>query len=95
MSRRRFEHLLVEISLSVDARVHRYRLWLDLKERGLDPAALSRESALDYCRGPLQGFLATQGYRIDERARRRLLRSVERFAPEIPTPEEHFSRWSA
>jgi hypothetical protein len=95
MSRRRFEHLFVEISLAVDARIPRYRLWLHLREQGLDPEALSREAALDYCRGPLQRFLAAQGFWLLERERRHLLRSVARFAAEIPTPEEYFSRWSS
>ena len=95
MPRRRFEHLVAEISLSVDALVPRYRLWLDLHERGLDPEALSREAALAYCRGPLGAFLEGQGFRLCERERRRLLRSVARFVPEVPTAEECFSRWSA
>lgn len=94
MSRRRFEHLLAEISVAVDAQISRYALWLELHEHGMDPEALSRGAALAFCRGPLQDFLDARGHALPERQRRRLLRSVWRFDAERPTPEERFSRSS-
>jgi hypothetical protein len=90
MSRRRFEHLLAELSVAVGARVPRYALWLQIHEQGMDPEALSRSAALAFCRGPLPDFLAERGYALAERERRRLLRSVARFDAERPTPEERF-----
>ena len=95
MKRRRFEHLLAEVSVSVGAAVSRYGLWLHLHEHGTDPEALTRGTTLAYCRGPLRDFLAGQGYLLRERPLRRLLRSVERFDAEHMTPEERLSRSSA
>lgn len=94
MSRRLFEHLLAEISVAVGARISRYALWLELREAGLDPEALGRGAVLAFCEGPLEGFLAARGYALAERRRRRLLRSVARFDPGRPTPEERLSKWS-
>jgi hypothetical protein len=91
MSRRRFEHLVVEISVRIGWRVPRYALWLRLHHQGMDPEALSRSAAVAFCQEPLQLFLAEHGVLLPARHRRRLLRSVERFDPDHPTPEEFFS----
>jgi hypothetical protein len=93
-SRRRFEHLLAEISVAVDTRISRYALWLRLREEDMDPEALSRTDALAFCNGALPGFLAERRLALSERERRRLVRSVGRFDAELPTPEERFSRWA-
>jgi hypothetical protein len=95
MSRRRFEHLVTEISVCLGWRVPRYALWLRLHHQGMDPEALSRGAALAFCDGPLQGFLAEHGLRLPAREQRRLLRSIARFDPDQPTPEERFSDRSA
>ena len=95
MSRRRFEHLLAEISVAVGARIPRYALWLRLREEEMDPEALARAAALAFCRGPLEDFLAAQGLRLTTREQRRLIRNVARFDAEMPTPEERLSRDSA
>lgn len=95
MSRRRFEHLLTEISVTVGAPVSRYGLWLHLHEHAMDPEALTRSAALHYCRGPLRDFLAAQGHLLRERPLRRLVRSVERFDADHLTPEERLTRSSA
>ena len=92
MSRRRFEHLLVETSVAIGARISRYALWLRLREEQMDPEALSRTSALAFCRGVLPGFLAERGFALSEREWRRLIRKIARFDAELPTPEERFSR---
>jgi hypothetical protein len=91
MSRRRFEHLRIEISVAVGIPVPRYPLWLRLKESGMDPEALTRSAALAFCRGPLADFLAAQGLQLAPRRRRRLLRSVARFDADHLAPEERFS----
>jgi hypothetical protein len=92
VSRRRFEHLLAEISVAVGARISRYALWLALREESMDPEALTRTAAVDFCRGPLIDFLTLRGHRLSEREQRRLIRHVARFDAELPTPEERFSR---
>ena len=94
MSRRLFEHLLAEISVAIGVRISRYGLWLCLREEGFDPEALTRSAVLAFCEGPLEGFLAERGHPLGERGRRRLLRSVARFDPTRPTPEERLSDWS-
>jgi len=91
MSRRCFDHLVAEISVQVGWRIPRYALWLQLRHEGMDPEALSRSAALSFCQGPLQHFLAGYGVLLPARHRRRLLRRVERFDPDLPTPEERFS----
>ena len=91
MSRRRFEHLMVEISLAVEVRINRYALWLALHEQGMDPETLSREDALRFCEEPLWIFLAERGLALAPKPQRRLLREVARFEPSRPTPEEIFS----
>jgi hypothetical protein len=90
--RRRFEHLVVELSLELDALVPRYRLWLALHEQGLDPDALTREDLLAFCAGPIDGFLRAHGLRLRDRARRRLLATLARFDPRHPTPYERVAR---
>jgi hypothetical protein len=94
VSRRRFEHLMIEISLAVGVRINRYALWLALHEQGMDPETLSREDALRFCDEPLWIFLAERGLELAAKPRRRLLREVARFDPSQPTPEELFSALS-
>jgi hypothetical protein len=88
VSRRRFDHMVMEISLAVGANIPRYELWLRLHELGCDPEELSAALAAAFCDGPLHVFLAEFGFHLGRRARRRLLRAVERFDPELPTPDE-------
>lgn len=92
MGRRRFDHLVIEISVAVGRRVPRYALWLRLHELGWDPEELSREAALAFCGAPLSGFLGERGLALAPRPRRRLERSVARFDPSVPTPCETFAR---
>lgn len=91
MGRRRFDHLVIELSLALGRRVPRYDLWLRVHDNGLDPERLSRESAVSFCRGPLSRFLADHGLRLSGRARRRLERSVRRYDPALPTPYERMA----
>ena len=82
--RRRFDHLVEEISLVVGSRIPRYRLWLRLHEHGCDPDRLTSAMASVFCDGPLAGFLAENGLRISRRKVRRLRAAIERFDPETP-----------
>lgn len=90
-SRRRFDHLVVELSLAAAAPIPRYALWIRLHELQLDPERLSRRGALGFCRGPARDFLAEHGHVLTPRARRRLLREVGRFDPAHATPEERLA----
>ena len=92
MRRRRFDHLLVQLSLGADRAIPRYALWSSLRELGWDPEFLSREAAIAFCGGPVHAFLADRGLRLGERAARRLQKSVHRYDPRFPTPEEVFAR---
>ena len=92
MRRRRFDHFVVELSLAVGSRIPRYPLWLRVRESGLDPEELSRDDALAFCREHLRLFLAQQGLVLRQRQARRLARTIARYDPSIPTPEEHLER---
>ena len=89
-SRRRFDHLHVELCVAVRARVSRFALWLELREQGADPEALRREEALAFCDERLERFLRERELALAPRAARRLRRAVERFDPSTPTPYERF-----
>lgn len=91
MGRRRFDHLIVELSVAAGRRLPRYALWLALHEAGWNPERLSRDGALAFCDGPLEPFLARRGLRLTRRAARRLRRAVARFDPRVLRPEERFA----
>ena len=86
--RTRFDHLVAELSVAVGALVPRYPLWLRLHELGQNPETLSGEAATAFCGGPARSFLEEYGYGLSWGARRRLMRSVGRFDPARPTPEQ-------
>jgi len=87
MDRRRFDHLVRELSHELDEAVPRFALWLRVHEVGLDPENLSRDEAVSLCGGFLKRFLRERGCRLSTLARRRLRRSVARFEPPVATPE--------
>jgi len=89
--RRRFDHLVVELSLAASAPLPRYPLWLRLHQLQLDPECLSPRDALWFCRGPAADFLAEHGHVLTLRARRRLEREVARYDPAQRTPEERMA----
>jgi hypothetical protein len=91
VSRRRFDHLVLEISLAAGVRIPRYDLWLRLHELGADPESLSADGALEFCSGPLAGFLAEFGLTLGPRTRRRLCRNIARYDPDLPTPDERLA----
>jgi hypothetical protein len=92
MGRKRFDHLVLEISLAVGRRIPRYPLWLYLHEVGLDPEALTPDGAAAFCRGELRIFLSRRGLALGPRAERRVERAVRRFDPRMPAPEERLGR---
>ncbi len=88
MDRRRFDHLVHELSETLEDPVPRYALWLRIHDFGFDPENLTREQAVFLCGGFLKRFLRERGSSLSPLARRRLRRSVARFEPSVPTPEE-------
>ena len=92
MRRRRFDHLILEISLALNQNLPRYPLWLAFKELGMDPEYLTREAVVEFCDEHLAGFLADLGHSLPRRRIRRLQRAVARFDPALPTPYERMAR---
>lgn len=90
--RRRFDHLVMELSVATGRTLPRYPLWLFLQECGWDPESLSRADTLAFSEGPLETFLETRGLRLGRGAARRLRRALERFDPRLPTPDERLAR---
>ena len=88
MSRLIFNHLFVELSVSVGIRIPRYALWLRLHDLGLNPEALRLADVLAFCDGPVDTFLADRGYTLSRRARRKLRKSLAKFDPIRPITDE-------
>jgi hypothetical protein len=93
VSRRRFDNLVEEISLTVREGIPRYRLWLRLHELGWNPEQLTLQAALSFCEGPLIEFLADRGLVLRPQDLRRIRRAVSRFDPAIPTPYERMAEF--
>jgi len=93
--RRWFEHFFAELSVEVGRLVPRYALWLRLGELGVDPARLCRRDIDSFCDLHLKQFLAEHDLALSGRHRRRLLRSLSRFDPRHPRPDEHLARISS
>ena len=91
--RRRFDHLVAELSVATGERIPRYALWLRIHEYGWNPDTLTREQAVSFCGVPLSSFLAMRGLRLRSRLQRRLTRQMERYDPSIPTPYERMERF--
>ena len=92
MGRRRFDHLIAELSVALGRLVPRYALWLRMHELGWDPERLAATQATAFVDGHLDAFLAQSGDSLTARAQKRLSRSVERFDPLQPTPYETMER---
>jgi hypothetical protein len=90
--RRRFDHLVVELSVAVGCMLPRYPLWLCLHESGFNPETLSKEQALAFCGEPMSAFLGERGLSLGIRARRHLMREIERFDPSVLSPFERFAQ---
>jgi hypothetical protein len=92
LGRKRFDHLVLEVSLAVGRRISRWELWMQLHEAGCDPEALTRQGAVEFCQAELPGFLKARGLRLSPREGRRLQRAVSRFDPGLPTPYDRMAR---
>lgn len=92
VNRKLFNHLFVELSVSIGKRIPRYALWLELHDRGWNPESLQVTEALAFCDGPMEAFLNDRGMKISGRARKRLRRDLANFDPSRPLPQEIFER---
>jgi hypothetical protein len=95
LGRRRFDHLVREVSVAARTPIGRYALWLHLHEIGIDPERLDENGALAFCSGPARIFLAGLGLPLTPRAERRLRRAVDAFDPERLSPEDLESSWES
>ena len=93
MGRRRFDHLVLELSLAAERNISRYRLWLRLHAAGCDPEQLTLPAAVAFCEEPLEEFLAEEGLGLSGRALRSLRRSVRRYDPSVLTPYERVAQF--
>ena len=92
MQRRRFDHLIVELSVALGERVPRYSLWLELHEHSCDPEHLSLDDLLAFYDRHLGAFLAQRRWSLSKRHLRRLRRQLVRFDPDQATPDETMER---
>jgi hypothetical protein len=86
--RQRFDHLVEAISLAVGVPIPRYRLWLRFHDHGCDPETITANMAVAFCDGPLKSFLAEEGLRIGNWARRQLRKEVMHYDPQVVRPED-------
>jgi hypothetical protein len=92
MQRRRFDHLMLELSLALDRNVPRYPLWIAFKENGANPEFLTRGALLAFFDDHLVDVLERLGHAFTPRQTRRLRRAVSRFDPALPSPYERMAR---
>jgi len=92
MKRRRFDRLVVELSVLLDRWVARFALWQAVRDAGYDPESWSGSEAERFCTVDLPRWLRHQGHTVPEARLARLARNVARFDPALLTPEEHFAR---
>jgi len=92
VQRRRFDHLMLELSLALDRNVPRYPLWMAFKESGANPEFLTRGAVLRFCDEHMADVLAHLGLELTPRKTRRLRRIVARFDPALSTPYERMAR---
>jgi hypothetical protein len=91
MGRRRFDHLVLELSVAAERVVPRYALWLALHDAGLDPELLDADDMTRACDVALTDLVRSCGIRLGARAERRLRNEVRRFDPRVPTPYERLA----
>ena len=95
MERRRFNHLVVELSVAVGRVVPRYALWLRLGELDWNPDSLTTEQALAFVDEHLGSFLDEHSLSLPQREAKGLRKQLARFDPRYPTPYEVMQRLGA
>jgi len=94
MGRRRFDRLVMELSVALDRWVPRYQLWQAVHAAGFDPERWSGAEAERFCTHELPRWLRCNGFSLAEPRVQKLARTLARFDPSRLTPEEHFARLS-
>jgi len=92
MGRRRFDQLVLELSVLLDQRVSRFALWQAVHEAGQNPEDWSGPQAERFCSVELPRWLRRHGFALPESRLQKLARRLARFDPARLTPEEHFAR---
>jgi len=92
MNRRRFDNLVIELSVAAGELVPRYALWLRLQELGCDPVVLSQGDVRVFLDEHLGPFLEREALCIRPREVRRLRKRLLRYDPRHATPEEVLHR---
>jgi hypothetical protein len=92
MGRRRFDRLMMELSVALDRWVPRYPLWQAVHAAGFDPERWTGPEVERFCMRDLPRWLRMNGYSLSETRVVKLARSCARFDPSHLTPEEHFAR---
>ena len=92
LGRRRFDRLVLELSVALDRWVPRYPLWQAAHAAGFDPERWSGPEAERFCTIELPRWLRRQGFALSETKLAKLTRTITRFDPAQLTPEEHFAR---
>jgi hypothetical protein len=92
MNRRRFDNLVIELSVAAGELVPRYALWLALQDLGCDPVVLSQDDVRTFVDEHLAAFLEVEELCIRPRETRRLRKRLLRYDPRHPTPEEVLHR---
>jgi hypothetical protein len=94
VGRRRFDRLVVELSVALDRWVPRYSLWQAVHGAGFDPERWTGSDVERFCTRELPRWLRHNGFCLSEARVVKLARSLARFDPSRLTPEEHFARLS-
>ena len=92
MGRRRFDRLVLELSVVLDRWVPRYPLWQAVHAAGFDPERWSGAEVERFCLGELPRWLRLHGHTLSHQRVVKLARTLARFDPSRLTPEEHFAR---
>jgi hypothetical protein len=92
MGRRRFDRMMMELSVALDRWVPRYPLWQAVHAAGFDPERWTGAEVERFCMRDLPRWLRLNGYCLSEARIAKLARGLARFDPSHLTPEEHFAR---
>jgi hypothetical protein len=94
MQRRRFDRLVLELTLALDRPLPRFALWQAVHDAGLDPERWSGAEAERFCRLELPRWLRHRGYGLSDARVAKIARTLARFDPTQLCAEDHFARLS-
>ena len=94
MFRRRFDRLVLELTVALDRPLPRYPLWQAVHDCGLDPERWTGAEAERFCRVELPRWLRRHGYALNDARIVKIARTLARFDPTVLSAEDHFARLS-